>query len=225
LGVKQAGGQAQQRVHIAFVQQLFADGFARTAFKQHVVGQHHRRAAMGFEQRFDVLHKVQLLVAGGGPKVVALDGVFFGAGAPVFAHDDGAAFLAKRRVGQHHVKPLAGVCSQRVAHHHRHRLFRANAVQQQVHGRQPRRALHQLVTGKGLLFQVFELLARQVFVVRHHMVVRGKQKARRATGRVAHRVARLRGHALHHGGNQGAGREVLARAALGVLRVFSSRPS
>ena len=62
LGVEQARGQAQQRVHIALVQQLLADGFARAAFKQHVVGQHHSRAAMGGQQGLDVLHKVELLI-------------------------------------------------------------------------------------------------------------------------------------------------------------------
>ena len=132
LGVEQAGGQAQQGVHIALVQQLLANGFARAAFKQHVVGQDHRRAAVGGEQRLDVLHKVELLVAGGGPEVVALNGVFLGAGAAVFTHDDGAALLAKRRVGQHHLKTLARVGRQRIAHYHGHRFFGANAVQHHV---------------------------------------------------------------------------------------------
>ena len=63
------------------------------------------------------------LVAVGGPEVVALDGVFLGAGAAVFTHDDGAALLAKRRVGQHHLKTLAGVCGQCITHNHRHRFF------------------------------------------------------------------------------------------------------
>jgi hypothetical protein len=48
LRVEQARGQAQQGVHVALVQQLFADGFARAAFEEHVVGQHHRGAAVIF---------------------------------------------------------------------------------------------------------------------------------------------------------------------------------
>jgi hypothetical protein len=167
-----------------------------------------------------VLHKVELLVAGGGPEVVALDGVFLGAGAAVFTHDDGAALLAKRRVGQHHLKALAGVSRQRVAHHHGHRFFRANAVQHHVHGAHAGRGLHQLVAGEGLFLQVLELVARQALVVAGDVVVRGEQEAARATGRVGDALAGLRGNAVHHGLDERARREVLACAALGVLRVL-----
>jgi len=180
---------------------------------------------VGGQQGLDVLHKVELLVAGGGPEVVTLDGVFFGAGAAIFAHDDGAALLAERRVGQHHVKTLAGVGAQSVGHHHRHRGFGANAVQQQIHGRQAGGALHQLPTAQGFFLQVLFLLPCEVGVVLHHMVVRGKQKAGRATGGVANGFTGLGRHAIHHGLDKSARREVLACAAFGVLRVFSSRPS
>ena len=38
LRIEQAGGQPQQRVHIARMQELLANRLTRAAFKQHVVG-------------------------------------------------------------------------------------------------------------------------------------------------------------------------------------------
>jgi hypothetical protein len=96
----------------------------------------------------------------------------------------------------------------------------ANAVQHHVHRGQARRALHQLPAAQGVFLQVLFLLAREVGVVLGHMVVRGKQKAAGAAGRVANRLARLGRDAVHHGLDQRARREVLAGAALGVLRVL-----
>jgi hypothetical protein len=64
LGVKDAGGQAQDGVQVALVHQVAADVGAHIAFKQHVVGQHHGGAAAGLEAAVDVLQKGELLVAG-----------------------------------------------------------------------------------------------------------------------------------------------------------------
>jgi len=44
LRVEDARGQAQQRMHVCLLEQFAPDGFARAAFKQHDVRQHHRRA-------------------------------------------------------------------------------------------------------------------------------------------------------------------------------------
>lgn len=62
LGVKQTGGQAQQGVDIAFMKQLAANALAGPAFKQYVVRHHDGRAAVDFEQGFDMLDKVKLFV-------------------------------------------------------------------------------------------------------------------------------------------------------------------
>ena len=93
-------------------------------------------------------------------------------------------------------------------------------MQHHVHGAHARRALHQLVAGKGLFLQVLELVTCEALVVAGDVVVRGEQKTARATGRVANALGRQRGDAVHHGLDQCTRREVLARAALGVLRVF-----
>ena len=128
LRVKKACGQAKNSMHIALVQQLFANGLARTAFKQHVIGQHHCRTAMLLQQGFNVLHKVELLVAGGGPKVIPLNHVLFGRHLAFGPGNHGAAFLAKWRVGQHHIKALARVSGQRVGHDDGYRFIAASAV-------------------------------------------------------------------------------------------------
>ena len=62
LRVEDARGQAQQRVHVGLLEQFAADRFARAAFEEHVVGQHHRRAPVLLEDREDVLEEVELLV-------------------------------------------------------------------------------------------------------------------------------------------------------------------
>jgi hypothetical protein len=59
LRVKDAGGQAQERMHVRLLEQFAPDGLvnaspARTAaLKQHVVRQHHRRAPVLFEDGED----------------------------------------------------------------------------------------------------------------------------------------------------------------------------
>ncbi len=73
LRVEDAGGQAQERVHVRLLEQFAPDGFARAAFKQHVVRQHHRRAAMLLEDGEDVLEEIELLVARARPEIVAVD--------------------------------------------------------------------------------------------------------------------------------------------------------
>ena len=77
LRVEDAGRQAQQRMHVGLLEQFAADRLAGAALEEHVVGQHHRRAAVLLEDREDVLEEVELLVAGRGPEVVAVDGERF----------------------------------------------------------------------------------------------------------------------------------------------------
>src|ERR1019366_1411195 len=66
LGVEDAGGQAEQGMDIAIVEEALADGFAGAALKQDVVGQDDGGASVDLEQAADVLEEVELLVAGGG---------------------------------------------------------------------------------------------------------------------------------------------------------------
>ena len=56
---------------VALVHQVRADLLAHVAFKQHVVGQHHRRPAAWFQGSVDVLQEAELLVAGGKGEILA----------------------------------------------------------------------------------------------------------------------------------------------------------
>jgi hypothetical protein len=107
----------------------------------------------------------------------------------VLAHDHRAALLAEGRIGQHHVEALAGVGRQRVGHLDGHALLGADAVQHQVHRAHARRGLHQLPAAEGAFLEVALLVAGEVGVVLHQVLVRGEQKAAGAAGRVADRLA------------------------------------
>jgi hypothetical protein len=61
-------------------------GAAGAAFEEHVVGNDHRGPVIGLEQRLDVLHKVELLVGGGGPEVVPFIGDGFSAHIALFSN-------------------------------------------------------------------------------------------------------------------------------------------
>ena len=220
LGVEQAGGQTQQGVDVAVVQQLPAYRFAGAALEQHVVRQHQGRAAILLQQRLHVLDEIELLVRSGGPEIVALDRVAFLADLALFSDNRRAALLAEGRIGQHHVEARAGVGGQRIAHGNRLEFLAADAVQQHVHRAQPGGGLHQLPALEAFPAQFLLLRRGHVGVVLHHIVVRRQQKAAGAAGRVGDGLAGPGRHDIDDGLDQRTRREVLARAGLGVLRVL-----
>ena len=118
LRVKNAGGQAQQRMHVRLLEQFAPDGFARAAFKQHVVRQHHRRAAVLLEDGENVLEKIELLVARARPEIVAVDDERFLGRLARLVDDGHAAFFAERRIGQDNLV-FAVLPGQRILGHHR----------------------------------------------------------------------------------------------------------
>ncbi len=71
--VKNAGGQTQDGVQVGGGHELLAHGLAGAAFEKNVVGHHHRSLTVGFKHGADVLDKVQLLVAGGAPEILAVN--------------------------------------------------------------------------------------------------------------------------------------------------------
>lgn len=70
--VKNSGRQAQNCMQIDCLKQPLAHSFAGAAFKQNVIGDDDRRLSGRFEQGFDVLDKIELLVAGRRPEVLAV---------------------------------------------------------------------------------------------------------------------------------------------------------
>jgi hypothetical protein len=91
-------------------------------------------------------------------------------------------------------------------------------VQQQVHLRQPRGAVHQLDAGDRAGPQTPRILGGQLLAVMlADVVVRGEQEAARSTGRVHDRVAGFRPHAAGHRVDERTRGEVLPGPGLDVL--------
>src|SRR2546425_5191534 len=106
LSVEDPGWKPQQRVDVAFVKELPAHGFPRTALKEHVVGNYDGRTSVDFQDRLDVLHEVQLLIRGGGPEVITHHGEGLALLIPFLVHKHHARLLAKRWVGQHDIEAV-----------------------------------------------------------------------------------------------------------------------
>jgi hypothetical protein len=100
LGVEDARGQAQDRVHIRSFEQLAAHRFARATFEEHVVGQDHCRTATDLEHRLDVLQEIELLVARGRPEVGAVVGQVLLFLLTLGIRERRTALFPKRRIGE-----------------------------------------------------------------------------------------------------------------------------
>ncbi len=215
-------------MHVRLLEQLAANRLACAAFKQHVVRHDDRRAAMLLEDREDVLEKIELLVAGRRPEVVAVNRQAFFLRLALFVHDRHAALLAERRIGHDHLIILAALAAERVTNFDRHlsRSLRADPVQQHVHAAEPRDAVHQLDAKKCATRQLFLLLTIQLIVLRiRNVVVRRQKKPARAARRIADRHLRLGPHHVDDRRNQRPRRKILPRSAFHVRRVLLSSPS
>ena len=111
LRIEQASRETKKRVDIALVQQLPADRLPCPAFEKNIVRYDDRRAAVLFQQGFDVLKKVQLLVGGRRPEIVAFDDFRFPRHFAVIRHDRRTALLAEGRIGHHDLVAIAGIAS------------------------------------------------------------------------------------------------------------------
>ena len=157
-----------------------------------------------------MLHKVELLVAGGGPEVLAVDRLLILVHVPLLIHEEQALAFAEGRIGQDHAvffTPGRGEAVQSRVNHH---LVTADAVQGEIHrahaahlGREFH-ALHQFLPQRPLLVLV-QLLLKLI----QHVLVGGEEEATRSGGGVADAILRGGLHHLHHGADHGAGGEVL----------------
>ena len=85
------------------MEEAFTNGFAGAALEEHIVGQDDSGAAVDLEQAADVLEEVELLVAGGGPEVVAQNLLALLHLIAILVDDGDAGLFAEWRVGEHHV--------------------------------------------------------------------------------------------------------------------------
>jgi len=152
-----------------------------------------------------VLDEVELLVAG-------LDGEIVAVGRLI------RAFSAEGWIGEHHVVTLAavgfvdGVAEINV---------RLDAVEKQIHQREPARARHEILADEGLRFDAPGVRAVEHGagnVLGHKPFVTANEKAARAARRIANAEVRFAARIGFHHPNDGlderAGREILARAFL-----------
>ena len=72
LGIEYPRRQAQERMHVALLEQLPPDRLTGPAFKQHVIRHDDRAAAVDLQDRLDMLQKIELFVAGRRPEIVPL---------------------------------------------------------------------------------------------------------------------------------------------------------
>ena len=96
-------------------------------------------------------------------------------------------------------------------------------MEKQVHRAEPRDAVHQLDAEERAALEV--LLLRPVErVMLGQIIMRREQETARATRRITNGLPRLRRDHVHHGGDERARREILARAAFHVLGVLLQQP-
>ncbi len=115
----------------------------------------------------DVLDEVELLVAGGGPEVVAHDGLRLALELAVVGDEGDAALLAEGRVGQHQVEAVAGVAGEAVGDADRAvQQLVADAVQVEVHHAQAGGVVDDLPAVQRLVVEVLPLVAVERVVAR-----------------------------------------------------------
>ena len=175
-------------------------------------------AAVDLEQAADMLKEVELLVAGGGPEVVAQNFLPLLHLVAVLVDNRDAGLLAEGRIGEHHVvihrwlggeAVLAGGDV----------LFIAEAVQEQVHGAETSGRRYELDRIERLGLQVTYLVTIQPVVLED--VAGGREeKTSGAGGWIDDGGSGLGAHDLDDGVDQDARREILAGPGLGVLGVL-----
>ena len=217
LGVEDAGGQAQEGVDVAALEQFAADGFAGSAFEEDVVGEDDGGGAADLEFADDVLEEVELFVRGGGPELVALVFLLLGADLAVVADDGVAAFFAEGRVGEDHVElPAAGLGEGVGAVDGRVVGVGggADAVQVEVHRAEADDAGDDVGAAQGLGAKVLHLRLAELVVLGNE-VVGGEEEAAGAAGGVADHLPGLGCHYIDDGADERAGREVLTGSLVG----------
>src|SRR6266511_5160895 len=97
LRVEQTSRKTEKRVDFAFVQQLPSNRLPCAAFEEDIIRHNDCRPAVLLQQRFDVLEKIELLVRGRLPEIIALDDLRFSRHFAVIGHNGRAAFFTKGR--------------------------------------------------------------------------------------------------------------------------------
>src|SRR2546430_1930762 len=101
-------------MHLALLQQFAPDSLTGPALEKHIIRHNHGSAPINLEQRLDMLDKVQLLVAGAGPEVVAHNHAGFTLLVSLLVDKGDTALAPKRGIGQHDIEIFARVTAQTI---------------------------------------------------------------------------------------------------------------
>lgn len=220
LGVEEAGRKAEQRVDVAFVEELAADRLTGASFKEDVIGNDDCGASVCLQQRLHMLEEVELFVGGRRPEVVPLVGFLFLRNLSFRADNGDAAFLPERGIGEDNIEALSRIFRQRIADDDRHVPFAPNAVKQKVHRADPRRSVDDFPTFEDFPLESSLFRLSEVGIVMKQVIVRGEQESAGAARRIADRLIRLGGNRIDHRFDQRPRGKVLTGSRFDVLRIF-----
>jgi len=114
-----------------------------------------------------VLDKVELLVAGGDPEILAVVGKVVALLLALVVGEGHTAFFAEGRIGQHIVDAQAGIGHQGVGRRDKGIAVEVtDVVEKEVHQRQAAGAGDDLVAGEGLVFEELFLILAQAVMLR-----------------------------------------------------------
>ena len=222
LRVEDAGGEAEQRVDLALLEQVPAHGLAGAPFEEHVVGDDDGGAAVDRQQRLHVLDEVELLVGRRRPEVGAVVRQCLAVGVAFLIDDGDRRLLAEWRIGDDDVRARGRLIAQRVVDGDRRFVVvsavGSDAVKEEVHAAEAGDVRDQFHAAQRLEAEVALLIAIELEVVLE-VFVRGEEEAAGAAGGIGDDLFRLRADAVDDGVDEHARREVLPRAPLHILRI------
>ena len=199
-------------MHVALLQKIASHRLPGPTLEQHVVRHDDGTAAIDLEQRLDVLHEVELLVLGRGPKVLPFVGRVVFLQIAQLIDDGDAAFLTERRIGQDHAEPFTGIAGETVHTGLDRAGISINPVEIQVHNAEPGRVGNQLPALHELRPQMLLLvLVERLALMLDDVIVSGQKEATRTCCWIANGVVGSELYAVHDGLDEFTGREVLAR--------------
>ena len=99
--IEDTGRQTQDRMKIRSLQELFTDRFSGTAFKKYIIRDYYGSGSIIFQERADMLYKIELFIGGGSPEILPVIGKLLFALGSIFIGDGDAASFAEWRIGQY----------------------------------------------------------------------------------------------------------------------------
>jgi hypothetical protein len=124
-------------MHIAGLEQIFANLLACSTLKEHVIRQDNCGTSVSLEQRFDMLDKVKLFIAGRCCKIGSCNGVILFTGITFRTEKGYAALPSEGGIGEHDVALFLRWGEQAILDDNgTTSIIRNNAVQEEIHDAQ-----------------------------------------------------------------------------------------